>query len=130
VGKLELTLNYYIFIPYTRLGCRASYGKLIRAPLIKAPLAKTSGTQRPPEEIDAAIRQHVSKAIMAEEGDIDIFTTAGLKKQDISILSEQFLAEVHMLKHKNITAELLAKLLKDEIKLLSVRNLASTFRLW
>ena len=98
--------------------------------MIKVQLAKTSGTQRPPEEIDAAIRQHVSKAIMAEEGDIDIFTTAGLKKQDISILSEQFLAEVHMLKHKNITAELLAKLLKDEIKLLSVCNLASTFRLW
>ena len=90
---------------------------------IKAQLAKTSGTQRPPEEIDAAIRQLVSKAIMAEEGIIDVFTAAGLKKPDISILSDQFLAEVRGLKHKNVAAELLAKLLKDEIKLRSVRNL-------
>ena len=93
---------------------------------IKAQLAKTSGTQRPPEEIDAAIRQLVSTAIMANEGIIDVFTAAGLKKPDISILSEQFLAEVRGLKHKNVAAELLAKLLKDEIKLRSVRNLVQS----
>jgi len=89
---------------------------------IKAQLAKTSGTQRPPEEIDAAIRQLVSKAITADEGIIDVFTAAGLKKPDISILSDQFLAEVRGLKHKNVAAELLAKLLKDEIKVRSTRN--------
>ena len=93
---------------------------------IKAQLAKTSGTQRPPEEIDAAVRQLVSKAIMADEGIIDVFTAAGLKKPDISILSDQFLAEVRGLKHKNVAAELLAKLLKDEIKLRSVRNLVQS----
>ena len=84
---------------------------------------KTSSTQRPPEELDAAIRQLVSKAIMANEGIIDVFTAAGLKKPDISILSEQFLAEVRGLKHKNVAAELLAKLLKDEIKTRTPRNL-------
>jgi type I restriction enzyme R subunit len=89
---------------------------------IKAQLAKTSGTQRPPEEIDAAIRQLVSEAIVAEEGIIDVFTAAGLKKPDISILSDQFLAEVRGLKHKNVAAELLAKLLKDEIKIRASRN--------
>ena len=115
-----------MIISYTGLGRRVSYEKLIRAPLIKAPLAKTSGTQRPPEEIDAAIRQLVSKAIMADEGIIDVFTAAGLKKPDISILSDQFLAEVRGLKHKNVAAELLAKLLKDEIKLRSVRNLVQS----
>jgi type I restriction enzyme R subunit len=93
---------------------------------IKAQLAKTSGTQRPPEEFDAAIRQLVSKAIMADEGIIDVFTAAGLKKPDISILSEQFLAEVRGLKHKNVAAELLAKLLKGEIKTRSVRNLVQS----
>ncbi|MDN5752419.1 MAG: type I restriction endonuclease subunit R, partial [Nitrosospira sp.] len=93
---------------------------------IKAQLAKTSGTQRPPEEIDAAVRQLVSKAIMADEGIIDVFTAAGLKKPDISILSDQFLAEVRGLKHRNVAAELLAKLLKDEIKLRSVRNLVQS----
>jgi len=90
---------------------------------IKAQLAKTSGRQRPPEELDHAIRQLVSTAIMADEGIIDVFTAAGLKKPDISILSDQFLAEVRGLKHKNVAAELLAKLLKDEIKSRSVRNL-------
>jgi type I restriction enzyme R subunit len=93
---------------------------------IKAQLAKTSGTQRPPEELDQAIRQLVSTAIMADEGIIDVFTAAGLKKPDISILSEQFLAEVRGLKHKNVAAELLVKLLKDEIKLRSVRNLVQS----
>lgn len=93
---------------------------------IKAQLAKTSGTQRPPEELDHAIRQLVSTAIMANEGIIDVFTAAGLKKPDISILSDQFLAEVRGLKHKNVAAELLAKLLKDEIKLRSVRHLVQS----
>jgi len=93
---------------------------------IKAQLAKTSGKQRPPEYLDHAIRQLVSTAIMADEGIIDVFTAAGLKKPDISILSDQFLAEVRGLKHKNVAAELLAKLLKDEIKLRSVRNLVQS----
>ena len=93
---------------------------------IKAQLAKTSGSQRSPDELDHAVRQLVSKAIMADEGIIDVFTAAGLKKPDISILSEQFLAEVRGLKHKNVAAELLAKLLKDEIKLRSLRNLVQS----
>lgn len=93
---------------------------------IKTQLAKSSGVQRPPEELDHAIRQLVSKAIMADEGIIDVFTAAGLKKPDISILSDQFLAEVRGLKHKNVAAELLAKLLKDEIKLRSPRNLVQS----
>ena len=54
---------------------------------IKAQLAKTSGIQRPPEETDAAVRQLVSSAIVANEGIMDVFTAAGLKKPDISILS-------------------------------------------
>ena len=63
---------------------------------------------------------------MANEGIIDVFTAAGLKKPDISILSDQFLAEVRGLKHKNVAAELLAKLLKDEIKTRSPRNLVQS----
>jgi type I restriction enzyme R subunit len=89
---------------------------------IKAQLAKSSASQKPPHEIDAAIRQLVSEAIIAEGEIIDVFTAAGLKKPDISILSDQFLAEVRGMKHKNVAAELLAKLLKDEIKLRASRN--------
>ena len=54
---------------------------------------------------------------------IDVFTAAGLPKPDISILSDQFLAEVRGLKHKNVAAELLEKLLKDELKVRSKKNL-------
>ena len=57
---------------------------------------------------------------------IDVFTAAGLPKPDISILSDQFLAEVRGLKHKNVAAELLEKLLKDELKVRSRRNLVQS----
>lgn len=82
--------------------------------------------RKSPEQIDAAIRQLVSAAITTEGQVIDVFTAAGLPKPDISILSDQFLAEVRGLKHKNVAAELLEKLLKDEIKVRSKRNLVQS----
>ena len=66
------------------------------------------------ENRDQAIRQIVSKA-MASEGVTDIFAEAGLPKPDISILSDQFLAEVKGMKHRNLAVELLEKLLKGEL---------------
>jgi type I restriction enzyme R subunit len=94
---------------------------------IQAALNKQSSTNRKtPEQIDAAIRQLVSKAITTEGQVIDVFTAAGLPKPDISILSDQFLAEVRGLKHKNVAAELLEKLLKDELKVRSKRNLVQS----
>ncbi|MEZ5444105.1 MAG: type I restriction endonuclease subunit R [Lysobacterales bacterium] len=90
---------------------------------LQAALNKQSGQNRKtPEQIDAAIRQLVSKAISTEGQVIDVFTAAGLAKPDISILSDRFLAEVRGLKHKNVAAELLEKLLKDELKVRSKRN--------
>jgi type I restriction enzyme, R subunit len=65
----------------------------------------------------------VSSAITTDGAMIDVFTAAGLAKPDISILSDQFLSEVRGLKHKNVAAELLEKLLKDELKVRSKRNL-------
>jgi len=91
---------------------------------IQAALSKqNSNNLKTPEQIEAAIRQLVSKAITTEGQVIDVFTAAGLPRPDISILSEQFLAEVRGLKHKNVAAELLEKLLKDELKVRSRRNL-------
>ena len=85
-----------------------------------------SSNRKTPEQIDAAIRQLVSKAITTEGQVIDVFTAAGLPKPDISILSDQFLAEVRGLKHKNVAAELLEKLLRDELKVRSKRNLVQS----
>ena len=79
-----------------------------------------------PEQIDAAVRQLVSRAITTEGEVIDVFAAAGLKRPDISILDERFLVEVRGLKHKNVAAELLAKLLKDEIKVRSRKNLVQS----
>jgi len=93
---------------------------------IKAQFAKTSGTWRSPEQMDSAIRQLVSSAITPDGTIIDVFTAAGLKKPDISILSDQFLVQVRALKYKNVAAELLAKLLKDEIRTRSTRNLVQS----
>jgi type I restriction enzyme, R subunit len=94
---------------------------------LQAALNKQSSSNRKtPEQIDAAIRQLVSKAITTEGQVIDVFTAAGLPKPDMSILSDQFLAEVRGLKHKNVAAELLEKLLKDELKVRSKRNLVQS----
>jgi type I restriction enzyme, R subunit len=89
---------------------------------LQAALNKRSGTSgKSPEQIDAAIRQLVSSAITTDGEVIDVFA-----KPDISILSDQFLAEVRGLKHKNVAAELLEKLLKDELKVRSQRNLVQS----
>ena len=94
---------------------------------LQAALNKQSiQNNKTPEQIDVAIRQLVSKAITTEGQVIDVFTAAGLPKPDISILSDQFLAEVRGLKHKNVAAELLEKLLKDELKVRSKRNLVQS----
>jgi type I restriction enzyme R subunit len=93
---------------------------------VKAALAKKRGKRKSSEDLDHAVRQLVAKAIVPEGEIIDVFSAAGLKQPDISILSDQFLAEVRGLKHKNVAAELLAKLLGDEIKVRSKRNLVQS----
>jgi type I restriction enzyme, R subunit len=94
---------------------------------LQAALNKQSSQNRKtPEQIDAAIRQLVSKAITTEGQVIDVFTAAGLPKPDIGILDERFLAEVRGLKFKNVAAELLEKLLKDELKVRAKRNLVQS----
>jgi len=90
---------------------------------VRASLAKRApGEARPEEEIDHAIRQIVSRAV-TPEGVVDLFSAAGLKKPDISILSEEFLAEVRGMPQKNLAVELLRKLLAGEIRTRWRKNL-------
>ena len=89
---------------------------------VRAVLAKsTAGDSKTNEELDHAIRQIISRAIMSGEV-VDIFAAAGLKKPDISILSDDFLTEVRNMPQRNLAVELLQKLLKGEIKSKSKRN--------
>jgi type I restriction enzyme R subunit len=69
---------------------------------------------------------HFSTGVHTEGEVIDVFAAAGLKKPDISILSEEFLREVQGIKQKNVAAELLAKLLKGEIASRSSRNVVQS----
>ena len=90
---------------------------------VRAHIAKlTAGDRKLSGDLDHAIRQIVSRAVASDEV-IDIFAAAGLKNPNISILSDQFLAEVQAMKHKNLAVELLQKLLNDEIKTRSKHNL-------
>jgi len=89
---------------------------------VRSVLAKnTPGEQKTDEELDHAIRQIISKAVMSDEV-VDIFAAAGLKKPDLSILSDEFLAEVRGMPQRNLAVELLRKLLAGEIKARSKRN--------
>ena len=90
---------------------------------VRAVLVKGSAAERKSEEdLDFAIRQIISQAVVSNKV-VDVFAAAGLKKPDISILSDEFLAEVKHMPHRNLAVELLQKLLKGEIKLRSRRNL-------
>ncbi len=89
---------------------------------VQAVLAKRApGDARPEEELDHAVRQIISRAV-APDGVIDIFAAAGLAKPDISILSEEFLAEVRGMPQRNLAVELLEKLLTGELRARSRKN--------
>lgn len=94
---------------------------------VKARLAKFDGTGsgRTDEEIETTIRQVIDKALISEQV-IDVFDAAGIKKPDISILSEEFLMELKGMEHKNVALEVLKKLLNDEIKSRAKKNLVKS----
>jgi len=94
---------------------------------VKARLAKfdSTGSGRTDEEIESTIRQVIDQALVSEQV-IDVFDAAGIKKPDISILSEEFLLELKNKEHKNIALEVLKKLLGDEIKARAKKNLVQS----
>lgn len=97
---------------------------------IKARLIKfeTTGTGKSDQDIETAIRQIVDRAVVTE-GIVDIFDAAGIKKPDISILSDEFLAEIKDMERKNLALELLKKILNDEIKLRMRKNFIQSKKL-
>ena len=91
---------------------------------IKARLVKfeSSTGGKSDAEIETAIRQVIDEALVSSKV-VDVFDAAGIKKPDISILSEEFLLEIKSMQHQNLALETLKKLLNDEIKTRSKRNL-------
>ena len=101
----------------TRIRDDVGFLQALQSVLAKRAAAET----RPQEELDNAVRRIISRAV-APEGVIDIFAAAGLPKPDISILSDEFLAEVRGMEHRNLAVELLQKLLKGEVAARRRRN--------
>lgn len=94
---------------------------------IKARITKLRESQKKhsDEEVETAIRQIISDALISTEV-IDIFQAAGIDKPEISILSDEFLAEIKGMPRKNLALELLRRLLNDEIKNRSHRNIVQS----
>ena len=97
---------------------------------VKARLAKfdITGSGKTDEEIETTIRQVIDKALVSDQV-IDVFDAAGIKKPDISILSDEFLMELKDMQHKNVALEVLKKLLNDEIKARTKTNLVQSKKL-
>ena len=98
--------------------------------IVATMMRKYNSSGKTASQLDLAVRQLVSKAVVTAQDDvIDVFTAAGMERPDVSILSEDFLDEVRALPHKNLAVELLRKLLSDEIKVRCKRNVvqARTF---
>ena len=109
----ELSQAFALAVPHEealRIRDDVAFFQAVRSALAK----RAESEARPQEELDHAVRQIVSRAV-ASEGVMDIFAAAGLRKPDISILSEEFLAEVQGMPQRNLAVELLQKLLKGEL---------------
>ena len=110
---LELSQAFALAVPHEealRIRDDVGFFQLVRSALSK----RAEGEARPEEDLDLAIRQIISRAV-APEGVMDIFAAAGLDKPDISVLSDEFLAEVQGMPHRNLAVELLQKLLRGEV---------------
>ena len=110
---LELSQAFALAVPHEdalRIRDDVGFFQLVRSALSK----RAEGETRPEEDLDLAIRQIISRAV-APEGVMDIFAAAGLDKPDISVLSDEFLAEVQGMPHRNLAVELLQKLLRGEV---------------
>jgi len=116
----DLSRAFALAVPHEsalRIRDEVGFFQAVRAALVK----HIGDDRKPPELLDHAIRQIVSKALVSDEI-VDIFAAAGLKKPDISILSDEFLAEIRGMPQRNLAVELLRKLLVGEIKTRSQRN--------
>ena len=118
VRRLSQAFALAVPHPFTKeIRDDAAFFQAVRAALVK----RTPGSGAPGETLDHAVRQILSRAVIAE-GVMDIFAAAGLDRPDISVLSDEFLAEVKGMPRRNLAVELLQRLLREEVKRRRRRN--------
>ena len=120
----ELALAFALAVPHeAAIGIRndVAFFQAIRAQLVK----RAPGEAGSDEAMDSAIRQIVSGAV-ASGGVLDIFAAVGLDRPDISVLSDEFLAEMRQLPQRNLAVEALQRLLKSELATRHRRNIVQS----
>ncbi len=116
----ELSKAFALAVPHQealRIRDDLKFFQAVQAVLVK----RAPAEERPEEDLDHAVRQIISRAVSPERV-VDIFAAAGLEKPDISILSDDFLAEVRGMPQRNLAVELLQKLLKGELAVRRRKN--------
>jgi type I restriction enzyme R subunit len=120
-----LSKAFSIAIPHEQaMGAKdeVAFFQAVKARLVKF---ESSGEETSEVDIETSIRQVIDKALVSDQV-IDVFDAAGIKKPDISILSDEFLAELKDHEHQNIALEVLRKLLNDELKSRARKNLVQS----
>jgi len=128
VAVLALSKAFALAVPsYEALKIKddLAFFEAVKARLVKY---EPQGSGMSDGQVQTAIRQIVDEAI-SSEGIVDVFDAAGIKKPDVSILSEEFLADLRNMKQKNVAAELLKKLLADEVRDRQKKNLVQSKKL-
>ncbi|QHW37533.1 type I restriction endonuclease subunit R [Staphylococcus ursi] len=105
------------------LNSEIAFFKAVKSGIVKllSPVTDEEVQKKTPTEIEAEIKQLISKSVVTEEV-IDIYQTLGLENPDISILSDEFLKDVEGLEQKNVAVELLNRLLKNQVRTLMKMN--------
>ncbi len=118
----KLSKSYALSVPAdetVEIRDEVAFFQAVRAAFDKHTPSDIAGYDR--DDIDSAVKQLVSKAVVSNEV-IDIFGAAGLKRPDVSIISEEFLEDMKHMPQKNLALEMLKKLLNDEIRSRASRN--------
>jgi type I restriction enzyme R subunit len=123
---IALSYAYSIAIPNDealKIRDEVAFFQAIKAGLVKLePEFKGGPTQ---DDYDLAIKQIIADAVVSNEV-IDIFKASGLKTPNLSVLSDEFLADVQDMEHKNLALEILKKLLNEEVRALAEKNLVAS----
>ena len=120
-----LSKAFAIAVPHDQaMGVKDEVGffQAVKARLVKFESPGDGGSD---VELETSIRQIIDQALVSEEV-VDVFDAAGIKKPEISVLSEEFLEELRDHEHPNVALEVLKKLLNDELKARAKKNLVQS----